>query len=165
MTSGEFKSILLPCYKRMYLTAFAILRDHDDASDAVQDAITSLWQKHKELKIPDNPQAFCNRIVRNTSIDRLRVSTNRYFENIDNLGAMAGETKADAEASFTTTSAFISELLISFKEKQRKILILSIFSQLANDEICEITGESPENVRTIISRGRKKIKEYLNNET
>lgn len=149
----------------MYLTALAILRDHDDASDAVQDAITSLWQNHEELKIPDNPQAFCNRTMRNTCIDRLRSSSKRYFENIDNLGAIADGMNADTEASFTTTSAFISKLLLIFKEKQRKILILSIFSQLTNDEICEITGETPENVRTIISRGRKKIKEYLNNET
>lgn len=36
MTDGEFNSILLPQYRQMYATAFAILRDSDDASDAVR---------------------------------------------------------------------------------------------------------------------------------
>lgn len=44
MTSGEFKDRVLPCYRQMYATAFAILRNPDDASDAVQDAISVLWQ-------------------------------------------------------------------------------------------------------------------------
>ncbi len=57
MTDGEFKEILLPCYRRMYAVALAILRNEDDASDAVQDAISALWQRHMDLPIPDTPVA------------------------------------------------------------------------------------------------------------
>ena len=65
MTDGEFKRILLPQYRQMYTTAFAILRDPDDASDAVQDTISTLWQKHEGMAIPENVSAFCNRTIRN----------------------------------------------------------------------------------------------------
>lgn len=164
MTSGEFKSILLPCYRRMYATAMAILRNADDASDAVQDTITSLWQKHVELSVPDNAEAFCCRAVRNTCTDRLRLDAKRYFDNIEGLWAVDAGQATDGDASLNTMSAYIAELLSGFKEKQRRILMLSIFSQLSNEEISDITGETNENVRAIISRGRKKLKEYLTHE-
>ena len=54
--------------------------------------------------------------------------------------------------------------LAQLNERHRKVLTLSIFSQLSYDEISVATGESPENVRVILSRGRKTIKEFLKNE-
>ncbi len=159
MTSGEFKSIIMPCYRQMYMTAFAILRNRDDASDLTQDLILSLWQKHASLPPPDNPQAFCISMARNLCIDRLRRDSNRFFDNIDSLYMMASDSRADSEVSLLTTRRCISEILLKFKEKHRKILILSLFSQLSTDEISTITGESTDNIRAILSRGRKKIKD------
>lgn len=164
MTRGEFKSILLPCYRQMYDIAFAILRDSDDASDAVQDLMADLWLKHERLEIPDNPQAFCIRSARNFCIDRLRADSKRYFDNIDSLYMMASDFRADTEVSLRTTLSCIAAILSGFKMKQRRILILSLFSQLSTDEICVVTGESPDNVRVILSRGRKRIKQFLSDE-
>ncbi|MDE6279053.1 MAG: sigma-70 family RNA polymerase sigma factor [Paramuribaculum sp.] len=148
----------------MYATAFAILRNSEDASDVTQDLIMSLWQKHDEIQIPDNPQAFCVSMTRNHCIDRLRRDSKRFFENIDSLYMMASDVEADSAISLTTTQSCISDILMRFKEKHRRVMILSLFSQLSNDEISVITGESTDNIRAILSRGRKKIKEYLSNE-
>lgn len=166
MTGGEFENILLPCYKRMYATAFGILRNQDDASDAVQDAISALWQKHPSLPVPENPQAFCSRTVRNVCIDRLRINRERYFDNIDSLWtmAMADDSATDKEISFASTSAYIINAMSALNEKHRRVLGLSIFSQLTTEEICSVTGESAVNVRMILSRGRKKLKELLKHE-
>lgn len=148
----------------MYATAFAILRNREDASDVTQDAIMSLWQRHDSMQIPDNPQAFCVSMTRNLCIDRLRHDSKRFFENIDSLYMVASDVEADSEISLTTTQSCISDILMRFKEKHRRVMILSIFSRLSNDEISVITGESTDNIRAILSRGRKKIKEYLSNE-
>ncbi len=164
MTDGEFNRVLLPQYRQMYATAFAILRDPDDASDAVQDVISSLWQKHSELAIPDNVAAFCRQTIRNHCIDRIRGDSKRYFERIDALYNLPTGSKTDSEVSLSTTSAFIMKCLTTLNKRHREVLTLSIFSQLSNDEISKATGESPENVRVILSRGRKTIKEFLKNE-
>ena len=164
MTDGEFNRIVLPHYQQMYATAFAILRDPDDASDAVQDTISSLWQKHHYLVIPDNVIAFCNQTIRNHCIDRLRVDSKRYFERIETMFQLPTSTNADSEASLSSTSEFIMKCLAKLNKRHREILTLSIFSQLSNDEISTVTGETPINVRVILSRGRKTIKEYLKNE-
>ncbi len=164
MTDGEFNSILLPQYRQMYSTAFAILRDPDDASDAVQDVVSTLWQKHYNLPIPDNEVAFCRQTIRNYCIDRIRGDSKRYFEKIETLYQLTTESNTDSDVSLSTTSDFIMKCLRKLNKRHREVLTLSIFSQLSNDEISRATGESPENVRVILSRGRKTIKEYLKNE-
>lgn len=164
MTDGEFKGMLLQQYRQMYAAAFAILRDPDDASDAVQDILSALWQKHEGMDLPENVQAFCNRTIRNHCIDRIRHNSKRYFEKIDTLYMIPSDTATDSEASFTSTTSLIMKCLAQLNERHRKVMILSIFSQLSNNEISTATGESPENVRVILSRGRKTIKEYLRNE-
>lgn len=164
MTDGEFKDILLPCYKSMYTVAYTILRDPDDASDIVQDAISALWLRHKDLPVPDNPTAFCIRVVRNNCVDRLRANSKKYFDNIDDADILVSDSQSDNAISFQTTRLRIIKLLSKFKEKQRKILTLNIFSQLSNAEISKIMGESEENVRIILCRGRKMMKKYLNDE-
>ena len=164
MTDQEFKDILLPCYRRMYAVAFAILRNADDASDAVQDAMSSLWQRHNELLIPDDTIAFCNKTIRNTCIDILRRNSKRYFDNLEDANFQPSLSDTDSYAEYNSARKFILELLSTFKEKQRKILLLNIFSQLSANEISKIMGESEENIRTILCRGRKKIKECLNDE-
>lgn len=164
MTDGEFNKILLPQYRQMYATAFAILRDSDDASDAVQDIISSLWQKHNSMAVPDNAVAFCNQIIRNHCIDRIRVDKKRYFERIDTLYQLTNGTFTDSEVSLNSTTAFIMKCLLKLNKRHREVLTLSIFSQLSNEEISAATGDTPENVRVILSRGRKTIKEFLKNE-
>ena len=164
MTDGEFNRIVLPQYRQMYAAAFAILRDPDDASDAVQDTVSSLWQKHHSLMVPDNAVAFCNQTIRNHCIDRIRADSKRYFERIDTLYQFPSGSNTDSQASLTSTSSLIMKCLSKLNKRHREILILSIFSQLSNDEISAATGESPENVRVILCRGRKTIKEILKNE-
>ncbi len=164
MTDGEFNRIILPQYRQMYATAFAILRDPDDASDAVQDSLSALWLKHQDIKIPENGAAFCRQTIRNHCIDRIRGDSKRYFERIETLYQLPTGFKTDSEVSLSYTSSFIMECLRTLNERHREVLTLSIFSQLSNDEISTATGESPENVRVILSRGRKTIKEYLKNE-
>lgn len=164
MTDGEFKRILLPQYRQMYATAFAILRDRDDASDAVQDVISALWQKRKRIEVHDNVSSFCNRTIRNHCIDQIRKNANRYFERIDALYHFQSGSNTESQASLNLTSSLIMKCLKKLNDRHRKVLTLSIFSQLSNDEISVATGESPENVRVILSRGRKTIKEFLKNE-
>ncbi|MDE6632590.1 MAG: sigma-70 family RNA polymerase sigma factor [Muribaculaceae bacterium] len=164
MTDQEFKNILLPCYRRMYAIAYAILRNADDASDAVQDAMSSLWQRHIELLIPDDAVAFCCKTVRNACVDILRRNSKRYFDNIEDVKMLPSLSDTDSSVEYSSARQFILKLLSTFKEKQRKILVLNIFSQLSANEISKIMGESEENIRTILCRGRKKIKECLNDE-
>ena len=64
-------------------------------------------------------------------------------------GANANATNEDGETA----------LMIAAGEGQLEVVRLSAFANLSNDEIASVTGYSAVNVRTLLSRGRKKIKE------
>lgn len=164
MTDGEFKDIFLPCYRKMYAVAYSIFRNADDASDTVQDVISVLWQGHNTLSVPEKPVAFCCQVTKNACIDRLRRDSKRYFDSIESAQMVITDSATDSAASYTSSIKRISGILSKFKEKQRKILCLNIFSQLSTQEISNLMGESEKNIRTILCRGRKKIKELLNDE-
>lgn len=144
----------------MYAIAFAIFRVSDDASDAVQEAMSRLWSQHLSLTLPDSPDAFCATVVRRTCLDMIR---RRRFDPLEGIEA-ADTASTDSDAAYHTALNYIKALLVQFPEKQRKVLTLSFISQLSNDEITTVTGLSDANVRQIISRGRQKLKTILSHE-
>lgn len=160
MTETEYRKQIVSCYRGMYAVAFRIFRNVDDASDAVQETMTRLWEKRTETTLPDNPAAFCNVAVRNTCLNMLR---QRRFDSLEGID-LPSASPTDAGASYNSALSHLRSLLADFPEKQRKILILSFISQLSNTEITEATGESEANVRQILSRGRQKLKTLLSHE-
>ncbi len=160
MTDNEFRQRIIPRYKTMYAVAFGIFRNSDDAQDAVQETVARLWADRHSLADIDNPSAFCCRAVRNRCIDMLRT------RQLDPLGeiSIADTVSADNQARFNSTLGYVSRVLESFPEKQRRVLSLSLISQLSNDEIVAATGLTDANVRQILSRGRLKLKAIISNE-
>lgn len=161
MDSSAFKRLLLPHYKRMYVTAMTMLRDSDDAKDAVQEAFTRLWEKRDDLPNIDNPEAYCVTIIKRICIDRLRQAS--HFANevmVENV------TIADDSAEKTDNRESLQEvtrLITLLPEQQQKVLRLRSFNDCSLEEIEQITGLSGVNVRTLLSRARRRLRELYSN--
>lgn len=166
MVSEDFKTRILPCYRRMFAVAVTMLRDRDEAADAVQDAMTRLWEKKAELVDISVPEAFCVTMVKRICIDRLRAGQAHPPDGLESVRTLSAED-ADAGAREKSMQDLISRMILLLPPSQQRVIRLSIFNECSNDEIAGITGESPSNVRQLLSRARRKIKElYLkyNNE-
>lgn len=55
----------------------------------------------------------------------------------------------------------IEALLEKLPANQRRVIVLTSIAGLSQDEITEATGISGGNVRVLLSRGRKKLKELF----
>ena len=55
----------------------------------------------------------------------------------------------------------VAEGLKTLPEKQRKVIMMNSLSDMTGEEIAKATGMSQTNIRTILSRGRKTLKEYF----
>ena len=64
-----------------------------------------------------------------------------------------GKNLASIEADF------LKQLIGRLPKAQQQVMMLSSFHNLSNAEIAELTGLSNENVRQILCRARKKIRE------
>ena len=77
----------------------------------------------------------------------------------------AAEIKApDSPASteYRDTRHRIEILIDSLPPGQSRVIRLSSFGGLDNAEIAEATGQTEANVRQLLSRGRRKLRELMN---
>ena len=161
MDSSAFKHLLLPRYKRMYTTAMAVLRNSDDASDAVQEAFTRLWERRDELPNIDNSEAFCVTTVKRICIDRLRRNTLPINEVTEDTLLIADDSNEQADNR--ESLQLVTLLMNKLPEQQRQVLTLRAFNECSLDEIESITGLTGVNVRTLLSRARRRMRELFNN--
>lgn len=166
MTDGEFKQQILPLYGKMYTAAYVILRNRADACDTVQEVVTRLWEHRHRLAVEVSPNSLCATAVRNCCIDMLRRRQGRVsFDNeiLKECNTPSSLT-SDAQASYNTLLTAISHTASTMNDMQRNVLLLSLISRLNNEEIEQATGQSAANVRQMLSRGRRKLKETLAHE-
>ena len=65
MTSEEFKNIVIPLSKKLYKFAFYLLKDKEDAQDAIQEIYAKLWSTKEKLEEYNSIEAFEMRMKKN----------------------------------------------------------------------------------------------------
>ncbi|MES2627874.1 MAG: RNA polymerase sigma-70 factor [Bacteroidota bacterium] len=73
----DIRSIYISHYDKLYRYAFTILRDDDDARDAVQSVFSRLWEKKDEIKITTDAGSYLYRSVYNESLNIIAARQNR----------------------------------------------------------------------------------------
>ncbi len=166
MDPQQFKTIILPYHADMYRLAFSILRDADDAADVVQDTFLKLWEHRSELLSVKNHRAYCLSAVKNQACSELRKSRPESPLDSAPVSDMTDPYYDTADAIERTDSiAMISRIIDDMPERQRTVFTLSTFASCSNEEISRLTGLSNVNVRAILSRTRRQIKNIFSNLT
>ncbi len=156
---NSFKEQFLPLHPKLYRVAYALVENKADAEDILQEAYCKLWNKREELTEIQNPEAFSVTLVKNLCLDFLRSPrANRYEEQIENV-QLTYESTPDREIEKANELEIIKELIEKLPENQKRVLKLRGFNDCSMEEIEEITGLSAVNIRTLLSRARKVIRE------
>lgn len=150
----------MPLQKTLYREAFKMLCDCYEAEDAVQNLYLKLWERKEELKNLIAPEAYCRALLKNICIDRWRQIKARNEENrlqeIENTGYTPPEIESkEAEEC-------MSHFLAGLPQQQQMVLKMRI-NGCTFEEIEATTGFSQVNIRVIISRIRKRFREFYNN--
>ncbi len=160
MDARTFKATFLPLTDRLYRLAFHYLRRNDEAEDVVQEVFLRLLDMGERLDHYRNPGALVMTMVRNLSLDRLRTR----------------HTVSDGEVTLPDTphdddpgEAFdrrenvrrMMRLIDSLDEPARTIIHMRDVEGCDYPEIAGVTGLTVNNVRVILSRTRKKIREMF----
>lgn len=160
--ANSFKQQFLPFHPKLYRIALALVGNKDDAEDILQDAYCKLWNKRADLKIVRNPEAFSVTLVKNMCFDFLRSPhANRYNEPIDKAN-VAYDSSPEKEIERADDVETVRRLIEQLPENQRQVIKLVGLNDCSIKEIEEITNFTATNIRTLLSRARKTIKEqYL----
>ena len=162
MTADEFKRLFLPCNQQLYRVAFRLTRNRDDAADMVQETYLKIWNIRDRLDQVDNPSAFCMTTLKNVYIDSLRRSRLELDSTPD---AETIERIADADLvdliEARDSCSLVNRLIELLPDNQRQVITMRDIADLSFEDIQSATGLSPGNVRTLLSRARKKIKQQF----
>ena len=146
-------------YKAMYNSAFRILKDEFEAEDIMQEAFLTAFTKINSFKGEVAFGAWLKRIVINKSLTQLK-KNNRYSEvKMDVIPS--NDIDSDEIRYETFGVDMILGTINALKDNYRVVLNLHLIEGYDNEEIAQILSYSNENVRTTISRAKKKLKNIL----
>ena len=157
MTSEDFKRNILRLQPRLQRTAETILGDPDNAADAVQEAVITLWKQHATMKSRDM-EPLSMTIVKRRSIDMLR--RKRSTTNIEEEQIMLLEV-AD-EDPMEERYLLARKLVDQLPERQRNAILLKYEEGLSNKEIEQATGMSSTHLYATLSRAYKALRNAIN---
>ena len=83
MNLETFQNLVFPVRNKLYRFAFRLLGDNEEAKDVVQEVFIKVWNGRAELGEVRNMEAWCMRITKNLSLDRLRQQQRRPTDSID----------------------------------------------------------------------------------
>lgn len=159
MPASLFKQLLLPLYPRLQRVALRMLGNVEDAEDMVQEVYMKLWGKREELPDVQNMEAFCVALTKNMCIDRLRLAE---VDRVDVDDVPLSLAAADDVASQLERQDAVEQVKLiieTLPEKQQQVITLRDIRDCTFEEIEEQTGLTAVNVRALLSRARKTIRE------
>ena len=161
MEAETFKQRFLPFHPKLYRVALALVESPEDAEDILQEAYARLWSKRVSLEAVQNPEAFAITIVRNLCLDFLRSPrSNSRSEPLEAI-TLPSEDSPDRQVEQRDQLRQVRRLIEELPPNQRQVIRLRGMEDCSLEEIAQITGFSDTNVRTLLSRARKYIKEKL----
>ncbi|MEO7674492.1 MAG: sigma-70 family RNA polymerase sigma factor [Pyrinomonadaceae bacterium] len=165
IAAGE-KDAVQDCLKAygglVWSLARRMLRNSDDAEDAVQEIFLDVWKNAARFdETQSSETTFIAMIARRRLIDRIRFSARRIAA--DALEDVLAEPvdRSDQTMQTTLEAGDAVKALNTLRPEQRQVLELSIVQGLSHQEIADTTGMPLGTVKTHARRGILQAREYL----
>lgn len=161
MDAGEFKRLFLPLHATLYRTAFHLTGNVMDAEDMVQEAYLKLWERRNGLEHVENLEAYCKSLTRNLCIDMLRRQKVEEEEKPPEELPLSDEGNAAKTLERQDEANQVAILINHLPEGQRTVMTLHDIEGCTYEEIEESTGFTAVNIRVMLSRARKRVREQF----
>jgi len=161
MHAEIFKKIFLPYHKKLYRVAYKFLENQQDSEDIVQETYIKLWQKRNDWESIINPESFAVTLLKNNCLDYLK-KVKPEINSIEGVIVPAIDSLL-AQIENRDELSHIRFIMRQLPVQQQQVIRLKIWDNLSDEEIEEITGLTRGNIKVLVSRARKKIKELYKN--
>lgn len=142
----------------IYATAYAIVKNEEDAADVIQESLLKAYCSLDTLRDKKQFRPWILSIVHNTAIGFLRKSRGSdLLQSEEELAAP--EPAVDPETKLT-----VWEAIQKLKLPYRLVVILYYYNGYSVQQISQVTDAPAVAVRQQLSRGRKMLAKLLNKE-
>ena len=137
----------------MFVTAFNICKNVEDAKDVVQDTFIAYHTSNQQFNDEQHIRAWLFRVTVNKAKDAIKSFWHRNKIPLeDYLETLPFESKEDSD---------LFEVVLNLPKKYRIVIHLFYYEEYNILEISQILHISESNTKTRLSRGRKLLKDVL----
>lgn len=151
--------------RALYRIAYSVLRNHQDAEDATQEALVRLvrYGKQKRLASVRDPRAWLARVVWRVALDRRRAASEVPLDEAAEAvsGLRAAGAGADDIAASEQMKLLLARLIDGLPRDLRDTLTLSLAEELSSREIGAVLGIPEGSVRERLWRARRMLRDRL----
>jgi RNA polymerase sigma-70 factor (ECF subfamily) len=158
-----FRTVVAGHQRKVYLLAYSLLRNREDALDVVQETFLRLYQKMDSFAKGRNFQTWLLQIAKNLCIDYYRKNNSRRREHeidksLDEINPAAPDysnpVRSDLREAFSRGLARIGE-------RQRLVFVMKHYNGLDYREIGEILNISVGTVKSLHFKAVRNLRVYL----
>ena len=144
---------------RVHAFAWRMLGDAAEAEDVAQEAFLRLWRQAGKWRAEARVGTWLHRVAHNLCIDRLRKHRGHGGEGPPDVPDPAPGPAAEQQRA--QVARRVEAALARLPERQRAAIALVHYQELGNIEAADIMGISVEAMESLLSRGRRALREAL----
>ena len=164
MREHEFKAVVSDELDALFRTAWRMLRDRDEAEDAVQDALDKAWRHLGQLDRGSRLKPWLFSILTNRCRDLLRSRSGRQQDSFDEdlHGASDDETtRPDHVVGNRQLGHLIDDQIERLPPDHQDVVQLVIVEGFSYQDASSVLGVPVGTVRSRLSRARASLGEAL----
>lgn len=155
----------MPHYRLLYRVAYHLTGNAQDAEDLLQDLYLKLWQKRDDLPDETINDAYLATMMRNLFVDQRRLKHVDASAELKNEDGPPDEQSLDRQTDAKDEVQQMEGLISELPERDGKIIRMHMVEDRSYEEIERETGLSQGNIRIIVMRTKKKLKQQFQNIT
>lgn len=140
-------------YAPLLAVAYGVLRDHQLAEDAAQEAFARGLVSLRKLKTPDKFAPWLARICRNVAIDMARARRQ--------TGDIGEITPATEPGSDHSAVGVVREAIERLPASMKEVVILRYYSDCSYEQISAVLGLSKTSINGRLTRAKRKLAKHL----
>jgi len=157
---SAYEALVGPHLDRFYGLAYQLMRNQDDASDVVQEALIKAYRSLGTFRGEADFLTWVTRILRNTVLDELKRAVRRHEEPVEVLPESL-DRSLENKAEQKELSEIVHGAIDQLSDKLREPLVMYDIEGYAYEEISQILGLNIGTVKSRLNRARESLRQKL----
>ena len=153
-----FEQLIDSVRDKLYRTAYAYVRNEQDALDVYQEAIYTAYVSLKSLKKAASFRSWITKILVCKAIDFIRKESHHF--STDNEDVFSALIATDSE-NFTTHSIDLEEAFKTLKPAVKTIMLLRYYHDFSVKEIASMMNYPEGTVKSHLNRAKHELRPIL----
>ncbi len=157
-----FEKFYKQYFKRYYIVAFKYTGHHETSQEIVHDTFLKIWNNASVLKITVSFESYMYRSIINACLNYIKKEKRDSEQQQKFMTEFCEVEEADDEPGrLENRLILIEQALGQLPPQCKKVMMMSKFQRLKQQEIADTLGISIKTVKNHLTYGFKKIREQL----